>query len=323
MIPELSPITHEARRRLSRILFGFFLFFALAIAVQLIAAVAVNVFAPQLLELPIFTWLVSLFPMYGIGLPVLYLAVRDLPAASPKGRRLRVRDFLTFLLISYAVMYLANLVSVGVNLISSLIFGASSNAGATELISTAPLGYTILFAVIIGPIVEEVIFRHIILRRLLPFGEGFAVGISSLLFGLYHGNLAQFLYAFAVGWIFAIVAVRTGKLIHTILLHVFINFLGSVPASLLMPYIETYLSGEEIEMTGEAVTAILITLAYSGIVLLLVGAGILLLILRRRAFVPHRGEASIPRGERRYLPLSLGGALYLVAILALFALSYL
>ena len=104
-MPTISPITAEARQRLSRILFGFFLFFVLSVAVELLVAVAVAVLAPELADAPLFSWLASLMPMYLVGLPVLYLTVRDIPTEVPAQRRLRVRDFLTFLLISYATMF--------------------------------------------------------------------------------------------------------------------------------------------------------------------------------------------------------------------------
>ena len=190
-------------------------------------------------------------------------------------------------------------------------------------IISSTMGPIITANSIVYPKDEEIIFRHIILRRLLPFGEGFAVGICSLLFGLYHGNLAQFIYAFAVGWIFCIVALRTGKLIHTVLLHIAMNFLGSIPASLLLPYAEKYLSGAEIEMTPEAVLATLAVLGYTAVLLLLVAVGVGLFLWRRRALLPRRGEVCIPRGERRYLLFSPGCGVYLVAVFILFLLSYL
>lgn len=55
--------------------------------------------------------------------------------------------------------------------------------------------YTVLFA----PVVEELIFRGLILRGMEKYGKVFAILISSILFGLFHGNIVQGPYAFAVG----------------------------------------------------------------------------------------------------------------------------
>ena len=321
-MPTISPITAEARQRLSRILFGFFLFFFLSVAVELLVAVVVAVLAPELAAAPLFSWLASLMPMYLVGLPVLYLTVRDIPTEVPAQRRLRVRDFLTFLLISYATMFCSNLLTKGINALIDLVAGNSSNSGAIDMINSSPAAYTLLFAVFLGPLVEEVIFRHIILRRLLPFGEGFAVSVSALLFGFYHGNIAQLLYAFWVGWILGIVAVRTGKLIHTVLLHCSLNLLGSLPA-IILPYLEAHIPAEGADMTAAGLLASLGILGYLGVVLILVAAGVILFLLRRRAFLPRPSGAPIPRGERRYLLLSAGAVAYAVAVLGLFAISFL
>lgn len=63
-----------------------------------------------------------------------------------------------------------------------------------------------LYMSLFAPVVEELIFRGLILRGLEPFGKRFAIVVSALLFGLFHANLVQSPYAFAVGLILAIVA---------------------------------------------------------------------------------------------------------------------
>ena len=46
------------------------------------------------------------------------------------------------------------------------------------------------------------------------------------MFGLFHGNFGQFFYAFAVGSVFAYVALRTGGIRYTVVLHFLVNFFG-------------------------------------------------------------------------------------------------
>lgn len=65
-----------------------------------------------------------------------------------------------------------------------------------------------LYASILAPIAEEVLFRGYVLRSLRPFGKRFAVFGSALLFGLFHGNLLQTPYAFLVGLILGYVTVE-------------------------------------------------------------------------------------------------------------------
>ena len=77
-------------------------------------------------------------------------------------------------------------------------------------------------------LVEEFLYRGVILRALMRFGTGFAILTSSLLFALMHGNLSQIIFAFPLGLLFAILVVRTGNLWITIVVHFLNNFLSSL-----------------------------------------------------------------------------------------------
>ena len=48
-----------------------------------------------------------------------------------------------------------------------------------------------LYASVLAPISEELLFRGFILRSLRPFGKRFAIFGSAFFFGLFHGNLLQ------------------------------------------------------------------------------------------------------------------------------------
>ncbi len=65
-----------------------------------------------------------------------------------------------------------------------------------------------LYASILAPISEEILFRGYILRSLRPFGKRFAIFGSALLFGLFHGNLLQTPYALIVGLVLGYVTVE-------------------------------------------------------------------------------------------------------------------
>ena len=69
---------------------------------------------------------------------------------------------------------------------------------------------------------EEFAFRGVVLGLLRPYGQTFAVVGSALVFGIMHGNIQQIPFAFAGGLVFGFVAVRTGSLWPTVLMH-FLN----------------------------------------------------------------------------------------------------
>ena len=91
-----------------------------------------------------------------------------------------------------------------------------------------------LYSVLIAPITEEVLFRGVIYRRIRKlFGVRFAIVLSSIIFGLFHGNMVQFIYAFLVGLALAFVYERYGTLKAPMLFHIIANASSACAAPLL------------------------------------------------------------------------------------------
>lgn len=82
---------------------------------------------------------------------------------------------------------------------------------------------------LIPAIFEELLFRKAILNYSKKFGNVFAVLFSAILFGLIHMNLNQGIFAFLMGLIFAVIAVKTSSIKLTVLLH----FLNNLYAAML------------------------------------------------------------------------------------------
>ena len=81
---------------------------------------------------------------------------------------------------------------------------------------------------ILPAIVEELVFRGAIMQSLRRFGDTFALLISSLLFGLVHGNLVQAPMAFITGLAIGHFVLRTGSLRTGMLVHFINNALATV-----------------------------------------------------------------------------------------------
>ena len=99
---------------------------------------------------------------------------------------------------------------------------ASAQAGRVSL----PLG--ILIYGVLSPLAEETVFRGITLQRLYLLCHEkksgktaflLAAGLSSLLFGIYHGSVVQGLYAAAMGFLFCLFLALGGNLFRVIVLH--------------------------------------------------------------------------------------------------------
>ncbi|MCC7666078.1 CPBP family intramembrane glutamic endopeptidase [Liquorilactobacillus satsumensis] len=81
----------------------------------------------------------------------------------------------------------------------------------------------LLYAALLGPLTEEIVFRGYLLRSLAKYGNEMAIIISAYMFGLYHANFVQTPFAFMVGLVFGYVALNYG-IKWSIGLHIFNNF---------------------------------------------------------------------------------------------------
>lgn len=100
-------------------------------------------------------------------------------------------------------------------------------AGTFEGLSNNLWG--ILAISIVGPILEELLFRGSIQKLFMEKATPVkAILISSLIFGLIHGNPAQIVNAFFIGIILGWLYYKTGSLVPSILIHVINNSFSTI-----------------------------------------------------------------------------------------------
>lgn len=76
---------------------------------------------------------------------------------------------------------------------------------------------------IVPAITEEFCFRGVLLNYLRKYGDYFAVLVSSILFGLVHGNFVQMPFAFIVGLVCGFLVIHTNSMLPAIILHLLNN----------------------------------------------------------------------------------------------------
>lgn len=77
---------------------------------------------------------------------------------------------------------------------------------------------------VLAPIVEEIVFRHVMLNALEKrYNPQFALFMSSLLFGLAHMNIVQSAYAFILGIVLGRIYQKDRNLLPSIIVHLTIN----------------------------------------------------------------------------------------------------
>ena len=133
------------------------------------------------------------------------------------------------------------LVTAAGHLTSSLIQASGLKEVFTAYTTTASLAFEgqemwllIAVTVILGPIAEEVIFRGMTYRRARAYlGSWKGMLVSAALFGLYHTNAIQFLYAFILGLILALIYEKSGRLHVVIAAHMCVNLWAVISGPLL------------------------------------------------------------------------------------------
>lgn len=293
------------RERFSRLGWALAAQMAAMLAVQTALLLAAQALAPALAGSGVFLWLVSVLSAYGAGVPAAWLMLRGTEEAPPKpGAPLGPGRFFRSYLAGLGLMYLVNLATLALMGLVGLLRGQTVE-NPVDNMADYPLALNLLLGCVIAPVCEEYLFRGLLLNRLRPYGERFAVWASALCFGLFHGNFSQFFYACAIGVLFAGVVLKTGRLRQAMLLHALINFVGTG----LIPL----LSG-----LGEAGDWLLTLL-----VLAAMFVGLAFLPAMRREFSPAPGWKGLTAGEAWRCFLGNPGMLCFLALFLLLAGSYL
>lgn len=274
------------RQVFSRVGFAYAAYLTISTASQLLAAALLQPFRARMGE--DLWFVVCMLCMYPAAFLVFWLLMRRIPK-DPAGRPdmpLRAGRFLGIFIICVGVMYAGNLLGQLISQMADRLTGRQSVNAVVELVMGMDTWAVFLAAVAAAPVMEELLFRKLLLDRVSVFGDRTAILLSGVVFGLAHGNFYQFFYAFGLGAIFAWVYLRTRRIRFSILLHVLINFCGSILPMQLLHMMRDYpvigahlLLGQTMLMMAAAI------------------CGVILLICQRRDWILLPGSCPIPAGK--------------------------
>lgn len=186
-------------------------------------------FFPDLLSYSAYGFLLSNIPLVFFTIPIMFAILKLLPTA----RVTQTTSLSFFRLFKYFLMiYFPSIMISGISNIIMLFFSALKGEKIvnpiTDMLLSENMIWVVLFIVILAPFVEELLFRGIVMSKLRPYGNGVAIFAPAFIFALFHGNLFQMFYAFAVGAFMGCIVAKTGKLRHSIIIHMIFNACGSV-----------------------------------------------------------------------------------------------
>lgn len=248
----------------------------------------------------------GMVPLYVIGYPVALLLMRKKDAPVIEKHPMKLWQILLAFMSAYGLMIVGNLAGLVVTTGIGLIKGTPVQNVLLNVVTTGNIWISAIYIVLLAPLFEELLFRKLICDRAIKYGQGIAVIVSGLIFGLFHLNLNQFFYAFLLGCFFAYIYVRTGNVKYCIVLHMMVNFVGSVLGGLLLNNVDlqTRIGAMIFGLYGLCVYAIAIT-------------GIILLLVNKSKITLKMGAVTIEKGQRfKTVILNPGMLLYIVLCLA-------
>ena len=228
-------------------------------------------------------------------------------------------------LMCYGLMYAGNLIGTALTFGIGMVKGTGVDNPLVSTVMQLNPWVTFVIAVLIAPTAEELLFRKLLTERIVKYGELTAVLASGLFFGLFHGNLNQFSYAFLLDLFLGFIYVKTGKLRYTIGLHMAINFIGSSLGTWMLRvtgYMDTmetlteFLNTKDLEVLadlGNGIVGMFIFGSYASLILMMAGAGLILTWLNRKKFVccaPEEKVASLGKKKAAVMIGNPGILLY-------------
>lgn len=217
-----------------------------------------------------------------IGLSITYAVMCP---AGCKMLKMKMKDIISFKGFTVELVVCGILLGLGVQkLFSSLAYfvadilkeGGIKAMTLNTSIDGDPLGMTamVISACLIAPVFEEIIFRGFILRTFSQKNVWFGIIASSVMFGLFHGNIQQLIATTAMGFVMALAATKAKSIVPSIAIHFAMNVTG-----IGMDFI-TYYAGMEIART--------VDLILSAVVIV---ASVLIIIFKRKIFAPEKVQA--------------------------------
>ncbi len=81
---------------------------------------------------------------------------------------------------------------------------------------------------VIAPVFEEFVFRGAVQTALEPYGNGMAILVSGISFGVFHGNFNQAFYATVLGIALAYIRYATKSLVPGMIIHALVNSMAGI-----------------------------------------------------------------------------------------------
>lgn len=138
-----------------------------------------------------------------------------------EGVRLRGKELLLLLIIGAGLAQYGNVI---VNVLQIFLKSTEYQDTMKRISGGKGFAELVFWMGIMAPAAEEMIFRWLVYLRLRDYMKRMAAAVlSGVLFGVYHGNIVQAIYASMLGILFAYILEVSGNIWSSVLLHIGAN----------------------------------------------------------------------------------------------------
>lgn len=195
------------------------LVFLLTVAVYLAASFVIS----MLPSLP-FVPLILTSQLAILCVPFVYAVRRGNVKEEIIGKGLSFGNIILLVMFTLCIEPLLTLI----NGVSQCFFKTPTTDMITGEATKKPFIVMFLLVALLPAICEEFVYRGVFFRGYEKIGVVPGAILSGFLFGVLHGNLNQFTYAFVMGAIFALAVYATGSLWAGTVMHLTVNGLSTV-----------------------------------------------------------------------------------------------
>ena len=216
-----------------------------------------------------------------------------------KGKPMACGSFLALLALFVGCQLLSQLMLI-ITEVALNTFGFTIVEGV-QMLGMDPDDFSMfLYACILAPVAEEILFRGLVLRSLMPYGKRFAILCSALTFGLFHGNLIQTPFAFVVGLVLGYVASEY-----------------SIGWAMLLHMINNMLLGDTLNRLTSGLPEELAALVIWGVMLICGITAVVILIVKRHDIRQWRAQEKFNRTCLECFFSSTGTIVFMVVLSAM------
>ncbi len=171
-----------------------------------------------------------LFILIPFGIAYAVLKKKKIAGILPMGTAYNTKAAVGLTMLCVPITLFSTFVINFVSAIIQEIIGITFTTGVEDpkIVGAEGIFIAVLSTAVLPAILEEIVVRGIIMQPLRRFGDKFAIVASALIFGIMHGNMVQIPYTLVAGLFWGYLAVATGSLWPSIILHFVNNFYSVV-----------------------------------------------------------------------------------------------